>query len=133
MAPYKLADGGPKRWDEIKEREAEKNLGYYRKFIANLDDDNIIARTHWSPLDMERSSPNSFVNGDMHGAAPFLHQTMGHRPTPDLGQYTVPGAERLYLVGPFMHPGGGVYGAGRATAIRMFDDLGIDFDRTVRK
>ena len=133
MAPYKLADGGPKRWDQIKEREAEKNLGYYRKFIANLDDDNIIARTHWSPLDMERSSPNSFVNGDMHGAAPFLYQTMGHRPTPDLGQYTVPGAERLYLVGPFMHPGGGVYGAGRATAIRMFDDLGIDFDRTVRK
>jgi hypothetical protein len=39
--------------------------------------------------------------------------------------------EGLYLVGPFMHPGGGVYGAGRATAIRMFDDLGIDFDRAV--
>ena len=39
--------------------------------------------------------------------APFMYQTIGHRPTPDLGQYTVPGAERLYLVGPFMHPGGG--------------------------
>ena len=41
----------------------------------------------------------------------------------------MPGAERLYLVGPFMHPGGGVFGAGRATAIKMFDDLGMDFDK----
>ena len=45
----------------------------------------------------------------------------------DLGQYTVPGVERLYLAGPFQHPGGGVYGAGRATAIRMFEQLGMDF------
>jgi phytoene dehydrogenase-like protein len=133
MAPYNLADGGAKRWDEIKDREAAKNLSFYRKFISNLDESNIIAGTHWSPLDMERSSPNSFVNGDMHGAAPFMYQTMGHRPTPDLGQYTVPGAERLYLVGPFMHPGGGVYGAGRATAIRMLDDMNIDFDKVVRR
>jgi len=89
-------------------------------------------RTTWSPLDMERSSPNSFVNGDMHGCAPFLYQTMAHRPTPDLGQYTVPGVEGLYLVGPFMHPGGGVFGAGRATAIRMFDDMDIDFEKVIQ-
>jgi phytoene dehydrogenase-like protein len=80
---------------------------------------------------MERSSPNSFVKGDMHGCAPYMYQTMGHRPTPDLGQYTVPGIEGLYLVGPFMHPRGGVYGAGRATALRMFDDMDIDFERVI--
>jgi hypothetical protein len=34
-------------------------------------------------------------------------------------------------VGPFQHPGGGVYGAGRATAIRMFDDFGMDFGRAL--
>lgn len=133
MAPYKLADGGAARWDEIKEQEAERNLQFYRHFISNLTDDNIIARSSWSPLDMERSSPNSFVNGDMHGAAPFLYQTLGHRPTSDLGQYTVPGIEHMYLVGPFMHPGGGVFGAGRATAIKMAEDLGIDFDRLLEK
>lgn len=132
MAPYDIEGKGAAYWDEIKEAEADKNLSWYRKFISNLTDDNIIARTTWSPLDMERSSPNSFVNGDMHGCAPFLYQTVGHRPTPDLGQFTVPGAERLYLVGPFMHPGGGVFGAGRATAIKMFDDLGIDFDKVIR-
>lgn len=132
MAPYRLADGGAARWDEIKEEVADRNLQFYRRFTPSLADDNILARTTWSPLDMERSSPNSFVNGDMHGAAPFMYQTMAHRPTPDLGQFIVPGVERLYLVGPFMHPGGGVFGAGRATAIRMFDDLGIDFDKVVR-
>jgi hypothetical protein len=46
-----------------------------------------------------------------------------------LAQYTVPGVDRFYLVGPFMHPGGGVYGAGRATAMRMFEHFGMDFDK----
>jgi hypothetical protein len=27
------------------------------------------------------------------------------------------------------HPGGGVFGAGRATAMRMFEDLRLDFER----
>ena len=40
---------------------------------------------------------------------------------------SVPGVDRLYLVGPFQHPGGGVFGAGRAAALRAFDDLGISY------
>jgi len=67
------------------------------------------------------------MRGDLHGVAPYFYQSAGHRPTPDLGQFTVPGVERLYLAGPFQHPGGGVYGAGRATAIKMFGELGMDF------
>src|ERR1700682_4278306 len=51
----------------------------------------------------------------------------GHRPTPDLAQYTVPGVEGFYLVGPSMHPGAGLTGAGRTTAMRMLQDLDIDF------
>ena len=47
----------------------------------------------------------------------------------DLGQNMVPGIERLYLVGPFQHPGGGVFGAGRASAMKAFDDLGLDVDK----
>jgi hypothetical protein len=65
--------------------------------------------------------------GDLHGVAPYFYQSAGHRPTPDLGQFTVPGVDRRFLVGPFQHPGGGVYGAGRATAIKMFEQLGMDF------
>jgi phytoene dehydrogenase-like protein len=77
---------------------------------------------------MERTSP-SFMQGDLHGVAPSSYQSGAHRPTPDLGQYRVPGVDRLYLVGPFQYPGGGVLGAGRATAQVMCDDLGIEFPR----
>jgi phytoene dehydrogenase-like protein len=131
FAPYDLHDGGPARWDAIKERVADESLAYYRKFYSNLTDDNIIGRVVRSPLDHERDSPASFVRGDIHGAAPFMYQSVGHRPTPDLGHYRVPGVEGLHLVGPFMHPGGGVFGAGRATAIQMMDDLDIDYDRVL--
>jgi hypothetical protein len=126
FAPYALADG--RRWDDAKEEIGDLSLAHYRRFVSNLTSDNIIARKIVSPLDLERSSPNSMMRGDVHGVAPYLYQSAGHRPTPDLGQFTVPGVDRLYLAGPFQHPGGGVYGAGRATAIKMFEQLGMDFD-----
>jgi len=131
FAPYALRDGGAARWDAIKEEVADVSLAHYRKFFANLTDDNILARVVRSPLDHERDSPASFLKGDVHGAAPYMYQSVGHRPTPDLGHYRVPGVEALYLVGPFMHPGGGVFGAGRATAIQMMDDMDIDYDRVL--
>lgn len=129
FAPYHLADGGPSRWDEIAEQMGDRSLTAYRRFVKNLTSDNIVKRTIVTPLDHARNMPNSMVGGDVHGVAPFFYQTGGHRPTPDLAQYTVPGVERFYLVGPFLHPGGGVYGAGRATAMRMFEHLGMDFEK----
>lgn len=131
MAPYNLADGGPARWDAIKERVGDEVLAFYRNYSPNIEDANILGRHLDSPLDHERFSPNSFVRGDMHGCAPFFHQTGNYRPIPELGNYTVPGVDRFYLVGPFMHPGGGVFGAGRGTAIRVCDDLKINFDKIV--
>ena len=58
--------------------------------------------------------------------------TGAHRPTPALGQYTVPGLDGFYLVGPFQHPGGGVFGAGRATAMKVFEALKLDFAKLGR-
>ncbi|MBW8840632.1 MAG: NAD(P)/FAD-dependent oxidoreductase [Sphingomonadales bacterium] len=129
FAPYDLYPDGPASWDARKEKIANQALAQYRKFYANLGDDNITGRLIRSPVDHERDSPASFIKGDIHGCAPFFYQSVAHRPTPDLGSFRVPGVEGLYLVGPFMHPGGGVFGAGRATAIQMMDDLGIDFDK----
>ena len=129
FAPYDLHEGGPAAWDRMKEEIAQESLAQYRLFYSNLDEDNIIGALVRSPLDHERDSPASFVKGDIHGCAPFMYQSVGHRPTPDLGHFRVPGIESLYLVGPFMHPGGGVFGAGRATAIQMMDDMGIDYDK----
>jgi phytoene dehydrogenase-like protein len=77
---------------------------------------------------MERTS-SSFRRGDLHGVASTTYQYGSHRPTPDLGYNTVPGVDRLYLVGPFQYPGGGVFGAGRAAAMTAAEDLKIDFDK----
>ena len=124
-APYRRPDA--LSWDDGKESYARSMLDRLRLYVANVDE--VLLGFHCdSPLDMERTSP-SFRHGDLHGIATTGYQSGSHRPTPDLGQYRVPGVDRLYLVGPFQYPGGGVFGAGRATAQVMCDDLGIDFDR----
>ena len=122
--PYKRADG--QSWDDGKTVYVERMLAHMGNYVSNLGPDNIIAYHSDSPLDMERTSP-SFRHGDLHGVASTTYQYGAHRPTPDLGMNVVPGCERLYLVGPFQHPGGGVFGAGRAAAMRMCEDIGIDF------
>jgi phytoene dehydrogenase-like protein len=95
-------------------------------FIENIRD--VILDYHVaSPVDMERTSP-SFLRGDLHGIATTTYQSGAHRPTPELGQYRVPGVDRLFLVGPFQHPGGGVFGAGRATAQVLLEDLKLDIE-----
>lgn len=127
LVPAELHDGGLESWDARKDEVADAALAQYRKFFDGLEDDNIVARHIASPMDHQRYSPNSYLNGDIHGAAAPFYQTMGHRPTPDLSNYRVPNVEGLYLVGPAMHPGGGVTGGGRATALQMMDDLDIDY------
>ncbi|EQB04269.1 hypothetical protein L288_14415 [Sphingobium quisquiliarum P25] len=129
--PYKLADGGAQKWDEIKERVADNMIEKAAYFMPNLTPDNILFRLVDSPLDMERHSPNSMVDGDACGLGFHLFQFGGMRPTPELSNYAVPNVEGLYLSGPFMHPGGGVFSIGRPVAIKMFDDMGIDFDKVV--
>ena len=124
-APYERPDG--MSWDDAKESFARSMLERLGVYVANLDE--VLLDFHCdSPVDMERTSP-SFMRGDLHGIATSSYQSGAHRPTPDLGQYRVPGIERLYLVGPFQYPGGGVFGAGRATAQVMCDDLKIDFEK----
>jgi len=121
--PYERLDG--RSWDDTKREYAEGMIRHMERFIDGLPE-NIIQYHCDSPVDMERTSP-SFHRGDLHGIATTSYQSGAHRPTPDLGQMSVPGVERLYLVGPFQHPGGGVFGAGRAAALRAFDDLGISY------
>jgi phytoene dehydrogenase-like protein len=122
--PFERPDG--LHWDESKGDHAERMIERMSKFISNMPD--VIVQAHVdSPLDMQRTSP-SFMRGDLHGIATTSWQSGAHRPTPELGQYQVPGVERLYLVGPFQHPGGGVFGAGRASAQLLLEELGIDFE-----
>lgn len=127
--PYDRPDG--RSWDETKNEYAAIMLDYIRKYVTNLAPENILGMHIDSPVDMERTSP-SFRRGDLHGVLDVGYQRGAHRPTPELGGFTVPGVERLYLVGPFMSPGGGVFGAGRATAMKMFDDLKMPFSKLIK-
>ncbi len=126
--PYDHPEG--KDWDQAKSAYADRMLAHMNRFVSNVPE--VIVQRHVdSPVDMERTSP-SFRRGDLHGIAFTTYQSGAHRPTPELGQYTVPGVDRLYLVGPFQHPGGGVFGAGRATAMKVFEALGLDFEKVGR-
>jgi phytoene dehydrogenase-like protein len=117
-----------KSWDDAKGDYAQKMLDHMGRFISNVGRDDIIAYHCDTPVDMERTS-SSFRRGDLHGVAAATYQSGAWRPTPELGRGTVPGVDRLYLVGPFQYPGGGVFGAGRAAAMTMFDDLNMDFGK----
>jgi phytoene dehydrogenase-like protein len=127
--PYERADG--RSWDDAKGEYVQRMFGHMSRYLPDLTADNIIGWHCDSPLDMERTS-SSFVRGDLHGIAMPSYQQGAHRPTPALAQFVVPGTARLYLVGPFQHPGGGVFGAGRATAQRVCEDLKIDFAKIPR-
>ena len=70
FAPYELFEGGTSRWDEYKEEYGEIRRQQQSKFVSNLNSDNIVAHKFYSPLDLERNSPNSMVRGDVHGVAP---------------------------------------------------------------
>jgi phytoene dehydrogenase-like protein len=131
--PYDLADGGPEKWDQIKERTADAVIDRLGHFMPDLTPERILGRTVDSPLDMVRWSPNSMLHGDASGIGAQFFHLGGYRPTPELAQFAVPGVDRLYLCGPFMHPGGGVFGVGRPTAIKICDDLGIQFEKVVAR
>jgi phytoene dehydrogenase-like protein len=126
FAPLELKEGGHQAWDSVKEARADWVMERLARYAPNISGGNILARHVDSPLDMSRHSP-SFHRGDVVGIAMYIYQFFGRRPTPELAQYRVPGAKGLYLSGPFMHPGGGITGGGRATAIRVMEDLGLDY------
>lgn len=125
--PFCLKNCEPEDWDKERDALHARVLDNYRRYVSNISDDKILNSTCHTPVDMVRSSP-TFQQGDNVGTGAYFYQFGGHRPTPDLAQYAVPGAEGLYLTGAFMHPGGGVFGGGRATAVKVAGDLDIDFN-----
>ena len=126
MVPLK-PDGDFDSWDELKAPFAKWLRDNASRFISNLTDENILGEHHETPKDMAAYSP-SFRYGDVMGAGTYADQFLGGRPNKTFSDFKVPGIDNLYLVGPFMHPGGGVGGGGRAVAIKVMFDLGLDLD-----
>lgn len=128
FAPMGLAEGGLEAWDGRHKQEfADVVWNEFKSYFTNLDDAKIIARHIETPLDHHRHSA-SMMNGDIFGIGTQIGQLLGRRPTPELASYAIPGIEGIYLSGPFMHPGGTVTLGGRATAMKMYQDMGIGLD-----
>jgi phytoene dehydrogenase-like protein len=129
FGPFELRDGGSAAWDDRQNEVADWLLERYRHYASNITDENIIGRRFDTPLEISRHSP-MFQRGDVSGAGEYLHQIAGHRPNPELAKLKVPGVDRLYLTGTAINVSS-VSGAGRATAIKICDDLGIKFDKLI--
>ncbi|KAI7974980.1 hypothetical protein EIK77_002760 [Talaromyces pinophilus] len=126
------AEVGFHGWDKIKDKVTYKVFRYLSKYVQGLTPDQIRGYHAVTPHDHESDS-SSFQGGDICGISMVADQMGAARPTPALAQYRVPGVNGLYLAGPFMHPGGGLWGGGRPVAIRVLEDMGIDFDSVVEK
>ena len=130
FVPYNLKDGGAAKWDEIREKYADETLEFLRKYTTNMGPENIIGRFVHTPVDSEKYNP-AFVEGDFGHIGAHLWQTMGNRPLPKWN-YRTP-IKKLYMSSASCHPGLGVTaGAGRAAAQVAMEDMGIDFEATVK-
>ena len=90
--------------------------GYAQSMLARL---RLRGKSRRRAQEFYCDSPTSMahiceLSSARHTAQHSSYQSVTSPDSP--GQYRVPGIDRLYLVGPFQYPGGGVFGAGRATA-----------------
>ena len=125
LAPTRIGKGSMSAWQDETEIFARWMLENTRRYVPNLVEENILGRFDASPKWIADSSP-SYKDGDVGSLAMYPEQFIYGRPIPELAQYAVPGVKNLYLCGPFMHPGGGANGGGRAVAIKVMLDHGMN-------
>jgi phytoene dehydrogenase-like protein len=129
--PYDLKQGH-EQWDELKEKVAESNLNYMRRFAPNLTEDKILARFVESPVDLERMNPHNW-HGSYHAGAADPSQSGALRPMAGWAQHRMP-IPGLYQTGATTHPGGSVTGApGRNAATVMLKDFGVSIEAVASK
>jgi phytoene dehydrogenase-like protein len=95
-------------WDGIKEVYADRVIAIIESYAPGLKQ-NILGRSVFSPIDLERENPN-LVGGDQICGSHHLSQNFLFRPARGFAKWNTP-VERLHLVGAATWPGAGV-GAG---------------------
>lgn len=119
-APWSPEGRGPEYWDEIKDEYMETCIDQFANYAPNVNDDNIIEKYAYSPLDIPRTHQN-MLRGSRSGGNYAPDQLMEKRP-----DYSGP-IEGLYMSGAPVHPGGSISGApGYNCAGVVVDELGID-------
>jgi phytoene dehydrogenase-like protein len=118
---WRLPEG--ESWDELKHRQAARQVERVRRFVPGLTDDAIVSSLVKGPLDIERANRH-MIRGAFHGGDRGLAQSGALRPVPGFGQHRMP-IEGLYQTGGTTHPGGSITGApGRNAATVILADRG---------
>ena len=99
---------GAMAWDAAKEAYAERVLDILDTYAPGMRC-KILARSVWSPLDLERENP-CLIGGDNLTGSHHLDQNFFFRPVAGYSRYATP-VRRLYLCGAATWPGAGT-GAG---------------------
>jgi phytoene dehydrogenase-like protein len=99
---------GATAWDAAKEAYAERVLDILETYAPGLRG-KILARSVWSPLDLERENP-CLIGGDNLTGSHHLDQNFIFRPVAGYSRYKTP-VRGLYLCGAATWPGAGT-GAG---------------------
>src|SRR5664279_722795 len=60
FAPYSV-DGGPQEWDRNRKDYTQRILDYWRVYASNLEGDNLLGSTLFTPLDVERLNINCLL------------------------------------------------------------------------
>jgi phytoene dehydrogenase-like protein len=123
--PYDLKEGGPEKWDEVKDEYMELCIDKWRQYAPNLTHENILMKQALSPLDIERKLVNMKAGGVFMGRT-MLGQLEYFRPLPELSQFRTP-IKNLYVCGACCHPGGGIIGAAGLIATEIIaEDYGLN-------
>lgn len=118
--PYALKDGGPEKWDQIKEEYMDFCVSKWREYAPNLNEKNILMKVAFTPLDIEKKLYNMKAGGVFMGRM-IQAQLEYYRPIPELSQFKTP-IKNLYLAGSCCHPGGGFIGAPGFIAANVIAD-----------
>jgi hypothetical protein len=112
LTTYGLAHGGPAAWEGRADSYRDEILGRLGEFTDGVP---IAPGRHPGCRQPARSRArqSEFPAGDFNSVGLFVHQMLNYRPTPSLSDYAVPGLAALYLAGPLMHRGRGVWGRPR--------------------
>lgn len=125
MVPYRLADGGPKRWLEIRDGLLDALHDRWAQYAPNLKKPGVVVNKFCqTPLDIEAHIA-TMVQGDQLEGHLTDEQFYEKRPLPELSGYRTP-VEGLYLCGGCCHPSGNITGGPGYNAAKVIaEDLGL--------
>lgn len=122
FVPTHLASG--EHWDDVGEKYIwDVQLPKLREYAPNMTESNVIAAHIATGPSIERDNP-CLVDGSTTGGAMRMHQSGFFRPFPGYSQFRGP-LDKLYMTGPYCHPGGSISAAGTITANVILEDLGM--------